>query len=307
MLTISKVIEKAKKIANEYSIQGEIISEDNLNNNDIFDYRVSDFINTALAKIFREYLTVKTTSITLFHYKSLFKPEITFQHLNEDVEIELGKEIKSISFEVLGDNATIILKKKKDDIEEIIEEINIYDSKIIKRKIDELVADEELIMVLSGKYPYLIKRLGVYTIEFETETYIPVNSNDIELKLPNDILRINSIKLISNDGVISEFSDYMISGDSIFINKKYSGELQLIYYKLPQQIPTDNNNLNLFIDCPQACEDCLIYYVASDCMKNYDNQLSILLYNEAELRLSQLSKYTNNNNITRKIADVRGW
>lgn len=307
MLTISKLIGQVKKVCNEYSIQGDVIQSDNLNNLDIFDYRINDFINISLDKIFREYLSLCTKEIAVFPIKSLLKPNI-IQHKNEDIIFEFDNKVKSISFKV-DSNAKVLLKRENDTQRSVIEDINIYAKglTIIKRKIPKLDQDEKLIIVFSGQYPYLIKDFGVYDIEFENENDIPENVKYTNVKMPENVLRINCVKFQNEKGYESDFSDYDLSENNILLPNNYKGVLKIMYYRLPNKVSVSNKDLNVYIDCPSAAEDCLIYYVASMCMKNYDNQLSIVLYNEAELRLSELSKYTNNHNTITQIADVRGW
>ncbi len=307
MLTIGKLIEQVKKVCNEYSIQGDVIPNDNLNNLDIFDYRINDFINISLDKIFREYLSLCIKEIAVYPIKSLLKSNI-IQHKNEDIMFEFDNSIKSISFKV-DSNANVLLKRESYTQGSIIEDINIYtnDLNVIKRKIPKLEQNEKLVIVFSGKFPYLIKDFGVYDIEFENENDIPENTKYISVKLPQNILRINSIKFQNISGYESDFTDYNLSENNILLSNNYKGMLKIMYYRLPNKVSVNNKDLNVCIDCPSAAEDCLIYYVASMCMKNYDNQLSVILYNEAELRLSELSKYTNNHNTITQIADVRGW
>lgn len=304
MLTVKQLIEEVKKISNEYSIQGDIVPDSNLNNIDIFDYRVNDFINITLSKIFREYLSSNVKSIPLFPIKSLIDNKI-IQHLNDDIIFDFDNVPKSITFKITS-NAVIRIERIKNESKELIEEIKVYKESDIKRKI-KLENGEKLRIVFSGKYPYLIRNFGVYDIEYESESDIPDNTEYTEIELPNDILRINAIKFENGRGFNMDFSDYQISANKLLISKRYKGVLKLIYYRLPSKLPDKMSNLDVIIDCPDACEDCLIYYVASMCMKNYDNQLSTLLYNEAELRLSEVSKYTHNHNTTRRIADCRGW
>ena len=304
MLTVKQLIEEVKKISNEYSIQGDIVPDSNLNNTDIFDYRVNDFINITLSKIFREYLSSDLKSIPLYPIKSLIDNKI-IQHLNDDIIFDFDNVPKSITFKI-SSNAVIRIEKIGNESKELIEEIKVYKESNIKRKI-KLENDEKLRIVFSGKYPYLIKDFGVYDIEYESESDIPDNTEYTEIELPNDILRINAIKFENSRGFNMDFSDYQISANKLLISKRYKGVLKLIYYRLPNKLPDKMSNLDMIIDCPDACENCLIYYVASMCMKNYDNQLSTLLYNEAELRLSEVSKYTHNHNTTRRISDCRGW
>lgn len=309
MLTIRDLIEEVKKVANEYSIQGDIVPEDNLNNTDIFDCRINNFINISLLKIFREYLSSSIKTIPIFPIKSLHSDKKIVQHLNDDIVYTYGSEVKSISFQV-SNNATIVLEKISENNIEIIETINIYESNnfsTIQRKIEGLNASDKLNIRFSGNYPYLIRNIGVYDVEYEKENDIPVNTEYTEIVLPNDILRINAIKLENERGIEIDFGDYLLSANTILIPKKYRGNIKIVYYRLPKKVPVNNKNLNVSIDCPIAVEDCLIYYVASMCMKNYDNQLSVILYNEAELRLSESSKYTNNHNTKSKIANIRGW
>jgi hypothetical protein len=307
MLTVRNLIEEVKKITNEYSIQGDVVPDDNLNNTDIFDYRVMNFINIALLKIFKEYYSSSVKIIPVFPIKSLIDSK-TIQHLNEDIEIEVVGVVKSVVLNVIG-NAEIILKKITSETEEIIERIQVNKNSLIKRKIN-VSNNEKLVIVLAGDYPYLVENIGAYEIDFENTSDIPENKKYQEVELPKDILRINDIKF-ETKGIEFNFADYIFTSNVIKIPKKYKGMLKIIYYRLPQNVPTDstnfNYNQNLIIDCPQACEDCLIYYVASMCMKNYDNQLSILLHNEAEIRLSRTSIFTNNHNTKSEIADIRGW
>lgn len=309
MLTIKNLIEEVKKVTNEYSIQGDIVPTDNLNNTDIFDYRVNNFINISLLKIFKEYLSSAVKNIPIFPIKSLHTDKKVVQHLNEDIVYTYGAEAKSISFQV-SNNATIILEKETESGIEIIETINVYENQnfvTIQRKIEGLNSGDKLNIKFSGDYPYLIRNIGVYDIEFEKESDIPLNTEYTEIVLPNEVLRINSIKFEDERGIEIDFGDYLLSANTILVPKKYRGNIKIVYYRLPKKVPVNNKNLDIAIDCPIAVEDCLIYYVASMCMKNYDNQLSIILYNEAELRLAQSSKYTNNHNTKSKIANIRGW
>ena len=121
----------------------------------------------------------------------------------------------------------------------------------------------------SGLYPYNIRNRALYLYTYPTVDNIPVFTRYISYDLPSDFGDLNKV-LLDGQRIIG----WEWQGKSLAIDYYARGDIEVWYYKIPADIPSDVLDGYSF-ELDEEAAQCIPYYAASECFRTDPQNMSV--------------------------------
>jgi hypothetical protein len=211
--------------------------------------------------------------------------------ITEDMEVKLDKA-KAYYFEMFG-KGTVELYVDGVLVNTFINSststFTVYKGKITNP------LEKQVKMVFKAQYPYSVRNIALYTVEFESDedVYDNIDFKRYDLReLVNDFynLKVNDMPYEAGIDIISyqNNSEYHWEGDSVLVldnNKK--GIWRIYYNSYPQDIPSDISDDTEIEVLPEVAS-IIPFYIAGQLLMSEDEDYSTERLNEFEARRAEL-------------------
>lgn len=267
-LTLGEAKRKALKLIDEYSINGQKVSDEK---NKDYLLKMNDFADMAQQELslFRKVPAhFEITQYTISNLISSDPGTDRIQHLKEDLTYE-GVGAKSFYFEV--DNiATVYIEELMSDgswiLKQTINTTNGSGFKTYKGFVSISDDSHTVRLRFSGIYVYNIRNIALYSYVFASVDAIPSYSRKVKYQMPTDFYEVDKVIFENNQGDYESLMNYYweegTTGSFLVVDYNYQGKIRIEYYKRPGHIDDNTSDLYEF-EVDYSLQNLIPYYIAS--------------------------------------------
>lgn len=287
-------IDVLQKVGDSRNVQNGIITSNTSTNNYVSQIpnllrEVLNIVSTA-GRYIVKYVDIVNTPIKSGLYDSMRE---IYSITNEDMEVTLEKA-KAYYFEMFG-SGTVELYVG-DTLTETFTNSATTTFTVYKGKITN-DDEEEVTLLFKAQYPYSVRNIALYDIEFETDAtvYDNIDYKRYDMRdLVEDFynLKVNDMPYQAGVNIVAyqNNSEYHWEGDSVLVlDNNKTGIWRVYYNSYPQDITSDITDSTVINVLPEVAA-ILPFYIAGQLLMSEDEDYSTERLNEFENRRLELTK-----------------
>jgi hypothetical protein len=306
LLNLGTAKEKAIQLINEYSNNGNLISDATNADYKLRMNNLADMAQKEIAQFLKIHAVYQISQNPIKSQFGLLQGFDIVQHLDTDLIYEaVGSQ--AYYFEV--DNvADIYIEENVSGVWTNLVTINNTTKKqftAYKGLLTPFSTSNTVRMRFSGSYPYNLRNRALYAYSFPVASDVPDYKPYVKYDMPADFMELNKVVHITDPRVYKQMVDFYWEGKKTFVaNYYHTGSFDIHYYKYPTDITSATLDSYTF-EIDTEAQELIPYYIGGHIVLDENPAVAATLLNLYQQKLANLD--ANVNIGVTNITDVYGW